>query len=431
MSKLIPFKHQSQALADLESFNRCCLVHDMGLGKTLTSTEKLSTMDFKHAMVVCQKSLIPTWIKHLKDNYPEWEVIDYTKPKAVIPDSKCVIVLNYDIIFRRPELYRLKNLSVILDECTIISNPSAKRTKAIFRLDIDNIIMLSGTVSKGKYENLWTLGRLCGWGISKRDFYDRYVIEQEITVNNTPYPVKIIVGYRNVEELKSMLRKFGFHFLKTEDVIELPEQTFVNIDVESTPQYRKFRKERVVELPNRTLVGDTTLSRMLYERMLCGQYNKNKLEAFADLLESTDDRVIVFYNFNEELYELKKIIGNSRPISEVNGSMKDLTAYDNEENSVTLVQYQAGSMGLNLQKANKIVYFTLPLSSEFFEQSKKRTHRIGQQKPCFYYTLICENSIEEKILKTLEMRKDYTNALFEEDETTVDSKRVTRKMKKM
>lgn len=420
------FPHQEQALTELSKFNRCCLVHDMGLGKTYSSTEKLRSLDFKHAMVVCQKSLIPTWVKHLTTNYPDWRVVDYTKPKATIPDSKCVIVLNYDIVFRRPELRQLKNLSVILDECTIISNPSAKRTKAIFRLDIENIIMLSGTVSKGKYENLWTLVQLCGWNISKRDFYSRYIIEQEISIQNSQFPIKIVVGYKNTEELKSMLRKYGFHFLKTEDVIELPEQTFVNLEVNPTPHYRKFRKERVVEVANRTLVGDTTLTKMLYERMLCGQYCKEKLDTFSDLLDSTDDRLIVFYNFNEELDALKKIIGKSRPVSEINGSVKDLTAYENEDNSVTLVQYQSGSMGLNLQKANKIVYFTLPLSSEFFEQSKKRTHRIGQAKPCFYYTLVCRNSIEEKILKTLEMRKDYTNALFEEDE----NQGVIRKMKK-
>ena len=123
---------------------------------------------------------------------------------------------------------------------------------------------------------------------------------------------------------------------------------------------------------------------------------------------------------------MKKVVGNSRPISEINGSVKDLTAYENDSNSITFIQYGSGAHGLNLQKADKTIYFTLPLSSEFFEQSKCRTHRLGQTKPCFYYTLICANSIEEKILKTLEMRNDYTNALFEEDE----NQGVTRKMKK-
>lgn len=103
-------------------------------------------------------------------------------------------------------------------------------------------------------------------------------------------------------------------------------------------------------------------------------------------------------------------------MSEVSGTVKDLTAYEKHDNSVTFVQYQAGAMGLNLQKANKIVYFTLPLSSELFEQSKKRTHRIGQKSTCFYYTLICRGTVEEKIMATLEQRRDFTNKLFEEDE---------------
>jgi len=65
-----------------------------------------------------------------------------------------------------------------------------------------------------------------------------------------------------------------------------------------------------------------------------------------------------------------------------------------------------------LQKANKVIYFTLPQSSELFEQSKKRVHRIGQNKRCFYYLMMCIDSVEEDILKNLEMRKDYTDELF-------------------
>ena len=150
--------------------------------------------------------------------------------------------------------------------------------------------------------------------------------------------------------------------------------------------------------------------------MLCGFANKEKLSAFQDLLNSTDGRLIVFYNFVNELTALTEIlIENERPFSVVNGETKDLRAYENEENSVTLIQYQAGSMGLNLQKSNKIVYFTPPLSSELFEQSKKRTHRIGQERTCFYYYLTCRNSIETKIYETLKMRKNYTERLFENE----------------
>lgn len=412
MSKVVLMPHQVEALHTLKNHNRCVLAMDMGTGKTHTSTEKLATFNFKYALVVCQKSMINTWKTHLETNYPEWKIVDYTKAKATIPDEKCVILINYDLIFRRPELMRLKELSVILDECTIISNPSARRTKAIFKLDIKNIIMLSGTISKGKYENLYTIIRLVGWNISKKDFYSRYVVEKEIKIKNTPFPIKIVVGYKNVEELKFILRKYGFYFLKTEDVLSLPEQMFVKIEVDPISAYKKFQKDRLVEIDGTTLIGDCTLTRMLYERTLCSYYNKNKIEAFKDLIDSTDDRLIVFYNFNKELEVLLDAIGK-RPFSIVNGSVKELYAYDNHEDSITFVQYQAGAMGLNLQKANKIIYYSLPLSCEFWMQSQKRIHRIKQERPCFYYILETKDSIEVKIKEALDKGVDFTNKLFE------------------
>lgn len=167
------------------------------------------------------------------------------------------------------------------------------------------------------------------------------------------------------------------------------------------------------------LVGDSTLKRMLYERMLCSTYSEAKLKAFTDLLESTEDRLVVFYNFTEELKAMTDIVWSrniGKQVSIVNGQTKNLEAYEDVSNSVTFIQYQAGAMGLNLQKANKIIYYSLPLSSELYEQSKKRIHRIGQNKPCFYYLLICKGTIEEKIMATLEMRKDYTEKLFEKDD---------------
>ena len=404
--------HQVKVLETLKRYNRCVLAMDLGTGKTHTSTEKLDSFDFKHALVVCQKSMVDTWYKHLTSNYPEWNVIDYTRPKAVIPNEKCIILINYDLIFRRPELMRLKDLSVILDECTIISNPTAKRTKAIFKLDIKNLVMLSGTISKGKYENLYTLVRLVGWNISKKDFYSRYIIEREIKIKNAPFPVKIVVGYKNVEEMKFLLRKYGFYFLKTEDVLSLPEQTFVKIEVDSTPSYKRFQKDRIVEVDGQTLIGDTALTRMLYERQLCSAFNKNKLDAFADLLDSTDDRLIVFYNFNAELEKMLSVVGK-RPFSIINGSTKDLSAYEDEDDSVTFCQYQAASMGLTLTKANKMIFYSYPLSCEYWMQSQKRIHRISQEKPCFYYILETKNSVEGKIKEALDKGQDFTNKLFE------------------
>ena len=203
--------------------------------------------------------------------------------------------------------------------------------------------------------------------------------------------------------------------MKTEEVIELPSQSFILINIPTTKHYKKFKKDKVVITEDRELVGDTSLTQLLYLRQLCGQYNPYKIAALKDLLESTDDRIVIFYNFKAECEIIKDLCTKlGKPTSYINGDLRDLDAYENEYNAVTLVQYQAGALGVNLQKSNKIVYYTLPLSSDLYEQSKKRTHRINQDRTCFYYLLICEKSIEVKIKETLDKRKDFTDELFKE-----------------
>lgn len=416
------FPHQKQALEMTSSQNRVAYYLDMGLGKTFVGSEKMRELGAKVNLVICQKSKIQDWCDHFKENY-QCEVVDLTTLKIdkfesfihlceIIPHT-IVGIINYDLIFRRPALAKLRDFTLILDESSLVQNETSKRSKFILkRLKPENVILLSGTPTGGKYEKLWSQCQLLGWNISKTAFWNTYVKYHFEDFDG--FPVKIIDGYKNVERLKRKLREQGAVFMKSNEVFDLPQQIDTNLHCTVSKEYRKFHKDAIVKFDNQEFVGDTSLTKMLYERMLCGFANKEKLNLFKDLLSSTDDRLIVFYNFQNELMKLSEIVIDSdRPLSIVNGDTKDLSAYENFENSVTLIQYQAGAMGLNLQKSNKIVYFTPPLSSELFEQSKKRTHRIGQERTCFYYYLICKNSIETKIYSALKMRRDYTERLFE------------------
>lgn len=382
-------------------------------------------LNAKINLVICQKSKIQDWLDHF-NTYYDWTVCDLTNTKEFelflffikVPDNldhPVVAIINYDLIFRRKELLQLKHFTLMLDESSVIQHDTTKRSSFILKLNPDNVILLSGTPTGGKYENLVSQLNLLGWKISEDLFWNQYV-DWQWADTDEGYWRKKINGYKNVERLKRKMREKGCHFLKTDEVFDLPDQIHQSIKIDITTEYKKFRKDSIVIVDGVELVGDTSLTERLYKRQLCGQYNPNKLEAFEDLLESTEDRLIVFYNFNAELDLLKHICGlQNREMSIINGQIKDLYAYENINDSVTLIQYQAGSMGLNLQKANKIVYFTPTESSELFEQSKKRIHRIGQNRPCFYYYLTCKNSIEESIYGTLAMRKDYTDELYREE----------------
>ena len=439
------FKHQEEALDLTKNSNKVAYYLDMGLGKTFVGAEKMIQLGKRVNLVVCQKSKIQDWIDHFKEHY-DVEVKNLTDKDDFIqfftisdmnPPYQMIGVINYELAWRRKQFLTLQDFTLMLDESSLIQNEKAKRSKFILNMNPSNVILLSGTPTSGKYENLWTQIHLLGWNISQNTYNKQYINWKKINIGG--FSQKIVDKddpYKNIDRLKLKMREHGAVFMKTEECFDLPEQNFITVNCGLSKEYKKFKKDSIITIdtlnlcefkddsdfygidvtPRVELIGDTTLTKMLYSRMLCGQYNKEKLEAFKDLVESTSDRLIVFYNFNEELNQLKKIAESlKRPISEVNGHVKDLDAYEHEDDSITFVQYQAGAMGLNLQKANKIIYFTLPLLSEHFEQSKKRIHRIGQINTCFYYLMICKDSIEEKILQTLEMRKDYTDELFRSD----------------
>lgn len=432
------YAHQENGLERTKDQNRVAFYWEMGTGKTFVGAEKMHQLGASVNLVICQKSKIDDWYEHFEEHYSKFIVCNLTNKQdfdrftANVSNKDYytnVGIINYDLVWRRPDLLKLQDFTLMLDESSLIQNERSKRSKCILKMKPKNVILLSGTPTGGKYEKLWSQMHLLGWNITKSMYWRQYV---NVTYLDTiGRSVPIVTGYKNVDRLKRKMREHGCDFLTTESVFDMPEQNFIDIKISETKKYREFKRNRIVRIeqdpyitPHGSkyynhdieLVGDTTLKRLLYERELCSIYCKEKFKALKDLIQSTDDRLIIFYNFKDELAQIQKLLVECDKIhiSVVNGSVKSLGAYERHDDSVTLIQYQAGAMGLNLQLANKIIYFSPPLSSELFEQSKKRIHRLGQERPCFYYLLKC--GIEHKIYKTLERRKDYTEKLYEIDE---------------
>ena len=419
--KLYP--HQKEALRLTNNQNRVAYYLDMGLGKTYIGSEKAVSFG-KNILVVCQKSKIDDWVKHFGFNYMygynSVNVYDITNKSHFEKISEYithnlslnVFVINYDLIWRRKELLQLKDFTLMLDESSLIQNSKTKACKFILKMNPTNIILLSGTPCSGKYENLWSQAHLLGWGISEKLFMKHYINFKKIEAAGMVFKIVDKENpYKNQERLKNKLREHGAVFMKTEEVFDLPSQNFIDIVVSIPKEYPKFLRDSIVKVGDVELIGNTQLTKLLYARQLCSQYNQAKLEAVADLIQSTNDRLVVFYNFNAELEKLKEIcIKNERPLSFVNGPVKDLTNFEKCDNGVILVQYQAGSKGLNLQLANKIIYFSPTQSVENWMQSQKRIHRIGQEQPCFYYKLM--SGIDIDIYDSIERGVDYTDKLF-------------------
>lgn len=423
--------HQEKVLNQTKDFNRVAYYLDMGLGKTFVGAEKVWELNNDVNLVICQKSKIDDWVQHFKDHYPDYEVFDLTHKSQAITfrnridtksiyhmDVQIIGVINYDLTFRRDWLLKINEFTMMLDESSLITNENAKRSKFILKMKPESVVLLSGTPTAGKYERLWSQVQLLGWNINKKTFWNSYV-DTKWVENGDGFKQEVIVGYKNVEHLKKKLAQYGAVFMKTSEVLDLPEQIEQKIMFKVTKEYKFFIKNSYLMIDDDTeLVGDNNLTKTLYARQLCGQHHKEKLEGFRDLVQSTEDRLIVFYNFTAE-YEAMKAIAEEleRPVSVVRGGEDDRIAYEESDNSITFIQYQAGAMGGNFQKANKVIYFTLPLgkgSCDLWEQSKKRIHRIGQNNTCFYYYLLVKGSIEEKNLAALQEGKELTDELFKE-----------------
>lgn len=411
------FGYQKDALERVEGKKRCAFYHDMGLGKTFTGAEKLMSDDSPKALVVCQKSKVRDWLDHFIANYPEVETYDLTSKTTSFLDTrmrKVVGVINYDLIWRRKWLFDLDDFSLMFDESSLLQNPTSKRTKAAMKLAkaANALVLLSGTPVDGKYERLWTQLNMLGWQITSKLFWRQYV-ESETTMCEG-FPVTKVLGYKNEARLVRKMRQLGCDFLKTEDVIELPKQRFIRVAVPATASYKTFAKDNIVTTCGREFVGDTTFGAMMSARLLAAAYSPYKAEAFGDLIDSTSKRVVVFYNFDAELEVLECALQKrARAYGVLNGKSHDLSEFFDNDDGVALVQYQSGAMGVNLQQSDTCIYFSPPLASSLFEQSKKRTHRIGQRNTCMYYSLVSTGTIECQIYKTLGLRKDYTDKLFD------------------
>lgn len=403
-----------------KQYNKVAYYLDMGLGKTFVGSIKAVSFE-DPILIVCPKSLIPQWLQHFREVHSEWARYDLTKKKRleqfITDDNNLRIgVINYESCWRRPELQKVKGITLMLDESQAIANNTSKQTKGVMKLKYKNVILLSGTpASNARYDKLYTQLKLLGLDMNKHSYEDQYCNFFEMEKAGIKFRVlSKRRPYKNIDELKSKMAALGCVFMKTDEVLDLPEQRFIDVPVDKSKYYKTFEKDGYVDCGEVEYISNGPAQDMLYLRQLCN--SSEKLDMLKTLLESTNDRVIIFYNFDIELKLLQQIISKlKRPMSFINGHEKNLNCYNDNEDSITLVQYQSGSAGVNLQKANKVIYYSPPVKSDFYEQSKKRIHRIGQNSKCTYWKLMTANSIEEKIYKTLDLKCDFTEELFKHD----------------
>lgn len=364
---------------------------DTGTGKTI--------MAMKHAI---ERVPILVIAPPAKINSNDWQEIGELLGQQVYP-------VSFGKVAKLPT--PTKPYILIVDEVHYAKAATSQRAKAVIRLATDpnckQIIGLSATAIPNGFIDLQTYGIIFKWWKNKTAFIREHVLIDR----SRGYPR--IIGYRGEDRLKQLWQSVAFSLDKS--VLKLPDliniTTTINLSPKQRSAYRVLKNERVLE--DGTLL-DTPAKLHATLRQYLATTRTQALEA---ILDDTDEHILVFYVYNVSRQAILDVAAKyKREVYEQSGHASNLPTGTPKKPSITLLQYQSGSVGLNLQYAPISVFYEPSYSYMDTEQAKGRNYRGGQEKIVRHYWFKVDKTIDTAVYRCLESKKDFNDSMEADDE---------------
>lgn len=263
------------------------------------------------------------------------------------------------------DLYKMyKGWFVIFDEAHYIKNPTSQRGKAAVKLakQSSHFVMLTATPASNGWEDTYNYFIMFGYFKSKKEMNDRYAKWGTMYLGNRRIPK--IEGWINEDQLHDKYHSFTVSISKDE-ALDLPPLIFKDVNFTRSSDYDKVVKQRVLGAEE----FDTPSKLAHGLRYYANQ--KDKLDYAEMICEGTENNIVIFYYYQKEIDALKKKIKNKQ-FFEVSGKDSHLpskSSWSELKNSVTFVQYMAGSAGIELQYANIVIFYTPTYSYQDYSQA--------------------------------------------------------------
>jgi SNF2 family DNA or RNA helicase len=437
-------KHGLNWLNFLDDYNfGGVLADDMGLGKSvqIIAFILLQRTKRKHNtnLIVVPTSLIFNWVAEFEKFAPSVKVLvvsGSTKPKDVRQFDKYeVILISYGILVNAiTYLTKYEFNYVFVDESQNIKNIDSQRYQAVRLLQSGNKIAITGTPVENNVFDLYAqLSFACPGLLGSRQFFrDIY----SIPIDKFKYTKRAI-------DLQQKVAPFILRRTKKQVATELPEKTemvlYCPMGEEQRKVYDTYEKEfrefisaetndEIAKNSMHVLRGLTRLRQICNSPVLIEEEKSfgggsAKIEMLMDQVESKseDHKILVFSQFVTMLDLIKKeLISRNIRYEYLTGSTRNREAVvnnfqDNKAFRVFLISLKAGGTGLNLTEAD-YVYLVDPWWNPAVEnQAIDRSYRIGQDKHVVAVRLICPDTIEEKIMKLQDVKRDLSEDLVKPD----------------
>ena len=423
------------------------LADDMGLGKTVQALALLTKAKEEEgdapSLIVCPTSVLSVWKQEAKKWAPSltvmlWHGAERGENRRLLKKAD-IVVTTYSILRRDiDELSKIKFRYAILDEAQYIKNWATTTAKSAKQLSAEHRLALTGTPVENHLADLWAifdflapnfLGKLS-------DFQKNFV--RPIEDNDV----------KTLEALRARIRPFVMRRKKEDVAQELPPKTeqtlFVQFGRSQLGLYNRILKTAKDEIKGRIeevgleksqmtiLAALTRLRQVCCDPRLLGLPDAStlppsaKVEAFKELMTDSvgsGRKVLVFSQFVEMQKLLGEALGELKiPYLWLHGGTKNREELVQQFQSksgppVFLISLKAGGSGLTLTEADTVVHYDPWWNPAVEDQATDRAHRIGQDKPVMVYRLVCEDTVEQKMVELGAHKREVAESALGRDVT--------------
>ena len=466
--KTKPYAHQLRALE--MSWDKKCFAYfmEMGTGKSKVLIDNTAILydngKINGVLIVAPKGVYKNWYSseipthlpdHIEKNMVLWQA-NITKQQQKYLDTLFKTGTDLHILIMNVESLSTKKgvdfaarflnshrAMMAIDESTTIKNPTAKRTKNIVALGKYaqyKRILTGSPVTKSPLDLYTQCEFLDPWLLDHQSFYSfrtRYAVMRKMNFGGRS--VEIPVGYKNLGELSDKLKPFSDRVLK-DDCLDLPKKTFMKRVVQLTPDqfkvYEQMKKEALAIMNGKMTTTANALTQLMrLQQITCGHFkaddgttqeiNSNRLDELINVLSELEGKVVIWAHWQSDVRQIiKAIVKDFGENSFVD--YYGLTPQDERQQNIKRFQDdekcrffigtpQTGGYGITLTAASNMVYYSNGYDLEKRQQSEARIDRIGQTKPMTYIDIMCEDTVDERIVKALRKKVNIASQVMGEE----------------
>lgn len=445
------YPYQKEGIRFAFRAGKSIIADEMGLGKTIQAIGTAELMRqlgmASSCLIICPTSLKYQWKKEIERfTDADVKVIEgcHTKRVRAYKADEFYKIVSYNSVCNDIQVMKTMHTDfLIMDEVQRLKNWKTKISKAARRIDAQYSVILSGTPLENKLEELYSI----------MQFADQYCLGpfyqfMNRAVVKAPETGKII-GYKNLNAIGEQMRGVLLRRRKRDVALQLPARMDKILFVSMTEQQREMHDECQINVSklvkkwiHHHFLSENDRKRLLLTlgqmRMVCdstyildqkSRYD-TKIEEIMNILhnvfESGDEKVVIFSQWERMARlvaaELDKI---GVRYEYLHGGVPSEKRKDLMDNFTTLpesrvfISTDAGSTGLNLQVASIIINIDLPWNPAVLEQRIARIYRIGQERNIQVINLVASDTIEERMLSTLNFKSSMFEGILDNGEDSI------------